>query len=71
MMQPLARGAAGRFDCWSSDQDAAMAALESALTVHSAVASELQESMQILDPTVVASLQISRQHALSFSLRQQ
>ena len=59
-------GAAGRLDRWSSDQDAAMAALESALVVHSAAASGLQEGMHIFDPAVVVSLQTSRQQAQSF-----
>ena len=45
--------------------DQAMTALESALVVHSAAASRLQEGMQIFDPAVVVSLQISRQQASS------
>ena len=49
-----------------SDQDAAMIALESALVVHSAATSGLQEGMRIFDPTVVVSLQTSRQQAQSF-----
>ena len=43
-----------------------MIALESALVVHSPATSGLQEGMRIFDPTVVVSLQTSRQQAQSF-----